>query len=242
VVQNRTFTDAFVDSMPVAYRNLFDRRTMATHAAIVQRRGRAAAHVEPWKWLPDGVVAICVVADDATDLVSRICAAAFTHGADVVGAHSYSRVRDDGATEAVALLWIRLPPSAKRATASVRARAFVQMERTLDPLLRAHPGFPSTARLVRAVQVAGRATVVDFGRTDRRGTSLTVRAEDHSRLLPDIKRALLRERVRIRSSRLEVGDGRAVARFWLADEDGGPLSRERQIVLRIAVLEAIHRP
>jgi hypothetical protein len=185
--------EAFVDSMPAAYRNLFDEGSMRAHAAIVERRAAAArtvARVEAWKRLPEGVVAICVVADDVVGLSSRVCAAVFTHGVEVVGAQVYRRMRGPLAAEAIGrradstpalspcesigLFWIRRAAGASGArerARTVTGRDLALIARTLQPLLRGTDGLLLATRLSRGVNAArvARQSMAQTGQTGQTG-------------------------------------------------------------------------
>jgi [protein-PII] uridylyltransferase len=225
--------------MPAEYLRLFDEAAIEAHAAIVHRRGSAAARVEAWKVLSEGVVAVCVVADDVVGLLSRICAAMFAHGADVVAAQVYGRVRHDFVMEAVDLLWIRRAPGPNGSSGPLRSQDIERIGDTLDALVRGNPSLQRTVRLVRAVRAAGRSTTVDFERDERGGTLLTVQADDRPGLLLAVTRALFAERVQILSSHVETEGKRAIDRFWVAELDGSPLDGARQVSLQAVVLEAI---
>jgi [protein-PII] uridylyltransferase len=236
---DHAWVDAYVESMPAAYRALFDHATVELHAGIVRRRRSERTRVEVWKRLPEGVLAVCVVADDVVGLLSRICAAVFALGADVVAAQAYGRMREDGAMEAVDFLWIRRAPGASGSSAPLRTQDVTRLGETLDALVRGNPSLQRTVRLVRAVRAANRSTRVDFERDERGGSALAVEADDRPGLLLAITRQLSRERVQIVSSRVETVGERAHDRFVVAELDGSPLVGERQIAVQAAVLEAV---
>jgi [protein-PII] uridylyltransferase len=231
--------DAYVGSMPATYRRLFDEAAIEAHAAIVQRRGRAATHVEMWKQLPEGVAAVCVVAEDLIGLLSRICAAVFAHGADVVAAQAYGRVRDDFVMEAVDFLWIRRTPGPSGSPGPLRAYDVARIGETLDALVRRSPSPQRTVRLVRTTPSSHDSTVVAFEHDDTECNVLTVRADDRPGLLLAITRTLYRERVQILASHVETEAGRAVARFWVEELDGAALVRQRLAAVQGSVIEAV---
>jgi [protein-PII] uridylyltransferase len=233
------FIDAYVDSMPGEYLRLFDDAAIEAHAGIVQRRGPAATRLEAWKQLSDGVVAICVVADDVIGLLSRVCAAIFAHGADVIAAQAYSRVRYDCVMEAVDLLWIRRAEDSTGPMGPLRPHDTARIGATLDSLVRGKPNLQRTVRLLRAVRAAGGTTTIDFESDERGSTLLTVHTDDRPGLLLAITRALFGERVQILSSHAETQGHRAIDRFWVAELNGSPLNSERQLTLQAVVLEAI---
>src|SRR5262245_47571952 len=104
------FVRRYIASMPKRYRALFDADAIRTHAGIVYRRGARATRIEPWRDLPGGGLAVCVVADDRPGLLSRISAALVAHAMDVASAQAYVRKRDDGRDEAVDFFWLARAP------------------------------------------------------------------------------------------------------------------------------------
>ena len=94
---------AFIRSMPMSYRRIFDEDAQHEHAAVVHRRGDRASHIEIWRKLPERIVAVVVVADDRPGLLSRVSAALVAHDIDVVAAQAFGRIRQDGEREAVDL-------------------------------------------------------------------------------------------------------------------------------------------
>ena len=90
---------AYLASMPMTYRRLFDEDAQHEHAAIAYRRHASATHIEIWRKLPERIVAVALVADDRPGLLSRVSAALVAHDMDVVAAQAYGRKRlDDGAS------------------------------------------------------------------------------------------------------------------------------------------------
>ncbi len=83
------FVFAYVNSMPLGYRRLFDEDAQHEHAAIAFRRGEKSIHVEIWRKFPERIVAIAAVADDKPGLLSRISAALVAHDMDIVAAQAY---------------------------------------------------------------------------------------------------------------------------------------------------------
>src|SRR5580692_5802551 len=93
--------------MPERYRSSFDGDAIQKHAAIVARRAGFSVHVEIWQPLPDGSVALCVVADDRPGLLSFVSASLVVHDLDVIAVKAYTRTRSDGRAEAVDFFWVR---------------------------------------------------------------------------------------------------------------------------------------
>jgi [protein-PII] uridylyltransferase len=230
---DEAFADAFVASMPDRYRASFDPQAIAAHTAIVQRRGAGATHVEIWKELPGGILAICVVADDRPGLLSQISAALVAHEIDVLGAHAYCRRCEDGRVEAVDLLWIRRfsPPP-------LRAADVGRIAETLDALVRGEATFDKAVSLARAIRAAPPATRLRF--EDRDGvTYLSVEAVDRPGLLLAVTRALFEAQVQIVGVHVSTEEGRALDRFHLAELDGRRLRQSRLLELQTIVLAAI---
>jgi UTP:GlnB (protein PII) uridylyltransferase len=225
--------------MPEGYVAAFDEATRAVHAGIVARRGAGATHLETWEELADGVVGICVVADDRPGLLSRICAALVAHDLDIVAAQAFGRERPDGEMEAVDFLWIRRVPQPDGTVTQLDPKDVVRIGETLDALVRGRASFERTVSFTRAVRAAHHATRVRFVEGAESTLVLTVEAIDHPGLLLAVTSTLFRERVQIVASRVTTSDKRAHDRFVVAELDGKPLERERQLAVQTAVLEAI---
>ena len=230
--------DAFCDSMPPRYAELFDRADAREHLAIVTRRGRAKAHAEIWRSLPDGGAVLCVTADDRPGLLSFISAALVVHMMDVVAAQVYTRNSTRGA-EAVDFFWLRRDGPTKtpvvESDASAIAnvlRALVTRELTIDTITRITGARPAPP--------PGASTRVTFEETRNTGlTVLTVETFDRPGLLLAITKALSRARVQIVGSEAMSRDGCVLDRFTIVEFDGAPLGAHRHGVLRVEVLAAI---
>jgi [protein-PII] uridylyltransferase len=233
---------AFVASMPVSYRTLFDIDAIEAHAAIVEKRGQRAAHVEMWRELPERVVAIAVVADDAPGLLSRISAAMVAHEIDVVAAQAYCRTTPTTRVEAVDFFWIRRaarPSGGAAAVAPLRERDIDALGTTLEALVRGRASFARAVRYARAVRGAGGTARVRFDDAEGGGMILSVEAADRPGLLLLLTDALFRERVQIVRSDVSTHEGTATDRFHLMELDGAPLRRGRALGIQTAVLAAI---
>lgn len=231
--------DRYLASMPVEYRAAFDPEAIALHAAIVQRRGTDATHVEMWRSLPERVVAVCVVADDRPGLLSAISASLVAHDLDVVTAHAYCRPSEDGTREAVDILWLRR----LHGGAPIRERDIEAIGATVDALVTGDTRFPEPPSSRRTAFTTSRSR--SFGATRVRfanevdGMKLTVEAVDRPGLLLAITKTLFAAGVQIVALRATTDRGRAVDTFHLVELDGKPLVGERVFALQIAVLSAI---
>jgi [protein-PII] uridylyltransferase len=223
--------------MPPRYRQqAFDGVAMREHAAIVERRAGAPAHLEIWRRLPRGGAVVCVVADDRPGLLSFISAALVVHGLDVEAAQAYTRAET---REAVDFFWLKrhgeglapiLDGDIDRIADALRA--LVTGSTTIDEVI-------ATAR-TEAPRTAGATTNVRFDETTDAGlTSLTVETTDRPGLLLAITRALHRARVQIVASEATTRDGRVLDRFTIVELDGAPLRAGRRGVLQVEVLAAI---
>ena len=234
------FLFAFLASMPMAYRRIFDEDAQHEHAAVAHRRGESATHVEIWRKLPERIVAIAVIADDRPGLLSRISAALVAHDMDVVAAQAYCRRRADQQMEAVDLVWIRRVPSDSGAPPAVRSRDVLRMGETLDALVRGRASFEGAVSFARAVRAAEASTRVRFERDPRDGaTMLLVEAVDRPGLLLVVSRTLFEERVQIVGSHVTTRGGHVLDRFQVTELDGSPLVGARQLAVQTAVLAAL---
>ncbi len=244
----------YLQSMPAPYRATFDAEAVRAHEAIVRRRGDRAVHIEIWKELSDRVVGICVVAVDKPGLLSCISAELLAQRIDVVGADAYCRTREDGAIEAVDLLWIRRLPGPNNLVSPIRSRHIAALADTLEraviggePALESEsePPPPSSSEVRTAtVEVPIPASVsaarirFDTNRDDG-STILTVEAVDRPGLLLAVTQALFRAGLQIVGLRATTEGGSAVDRFTLVEADGSPLRQNRLLTLQPALLEAI---
>jgi [protein-PII] uridylyltransferase len=233
------FLLAYLRSMPPSYRTLFDEAAVVAHAAIVERRGMRAAHVETWRELPERTVAICVVADDRPGFLSRVSAALVAHDMDVVAAQAYCRTRADASMEAVDLFWIRRMPNASRAPSPIRAHDVGAIGDTLDALVRGRASFDGAVKYATALRKATGAVRVKFEDARDGGTVLTLQARDRPGLLLRISKALFAERVQIVRSEVSTRDGVVLDTFTLTELDGAPLRKGRRLALQTAVLAAL---
>jgi [protein-PII] uridylyltransferase len=230
--------EAFYDSMPARYRELFDSVDVREHLAIVGRRGRANAHAEIWKCLPDGGAVLCVVANDRPGLLSFISAALVVHTMDVVAAQVYTR-RSESSAEAVDFFWLRREGPGKSPVLEADAsgiasvlRALIARELTIDTITRITGARPAPP--------PGTSTHVTFEEMANTGlTILTVETFDRPGLLLAITKALSRARVQIVASEAMSRDGCVFDRFTIVELDGAPLRAHRRGVLRVEVLAAI---
>ena len=227
----------FVDSMPARYRQLFDAAAAREHAAIVERRARAAAHVEIWRRLPNGGAVLCVVADDRPGLLSFISAALVVHALDVVAAQIYTRALPEGA-EAMDLFWVRRDGASSSPVLASDAsgiagvlRGLITRELTIDAVVRQTGARPTPS--------PGAATHVTFEEADTGLAVLSVETFDRPGLLLAITQALSRARVQIIASEAMSREGRVVDRFTIVELDGAPLRPQRRGILQVEVLAAI---
>jgi [protein-PII] uridylyltransferase len=231
---------AFVESMPRSYRELFDADAIEVHAAIVERRGARAAHVEVWREDPKGVVAVCIVVDDGPGVLARISAAFVAHDIDVVGAQAYCRKRRDGGIEAVDFFWIRRLERGTRSILPVGPSDLESFTKTLEGLVFERESADRSVPYARAARAVGKSTRVRFEHREPEGHMvLTLEAQDRPGLLLAITEALFREQVQIVRSEVSTQDGRVLDRFHMTEVGGAPLQRARLLGLQTAVLGAI---
>lgn len=170
---------AFIRSMPMSYRRIFDEDAQHEHAAVVHRRGDRASHIEIWRKLPERIVAVVVVADDWPGLLSRVSAALVAHDIDVVAAQAFGRIRQDGEREAVDLVWIRRLASEAGRVPSIHTRDVAAIGETLDALVRGQASFDGAVSFARARRSAEATTRVRFESDSSDGaTMLLVEAVD----------------------------------------------------------------
>ncbi len=234
------FVFAFLRSMPMTYRRLFDEGAQHEHAAIAYRRGASASHLEIWRKLPERIVAITLIAEDRPGLLSRVSAALVAHDMDVVAAQAYGRMRADGEREAVDFVWIRRLPGDGGMAPSIRTRDVAQIGEALDALVRGQASFDGAVSFARAIRSADSSTRVRFERDLRDGASvLLVDAVDRPGLLLVVARTLFEERVQIVGSHVTTEEGHVLDTFQVTELDGSPLTGARQLAVQTAVLAAL---
>jgi UTP:GlnB (protein PII) uridylyltransferase len=228
---------AFVDSMPARYRDHFDLPTARAHAAIARRRGDRVVSVEAWRTLPDGSVALCIVADDRAGLLSLISGALVFHDLDVVAAQAYGHRSPSGAEEVVDLFWVRrlagmdIDQELVGSIADV-LRQLIDGQLTVETIARRAAGDRRAAR--------GASTRVRFDGDRKEGLAvLTVETVDRPGLLLAMCQALFALRVQIVRSEVRTIDGQVHNRFEVAEFDGAPVGKLRRMQIQVQVLSAI---
>ena len=101
------FAVRFRDTMPGAYANAFSDADVEEHAQIAQGASAGAPCVVVWRTLPQGMVILCVVAEDRPGLVALVSASFVAHALDVRSAQIYCRTSPSGQLEAVDFFWLR---------------------------------------------------------------------------------------------------------------------------------------
>jgi len=224
---------AFAASMPATYRRAFDPVEIASHAAIVARRGDKTTHIEAWDELPGRVVAVCFVADDHPGLLARISAALVAHEVDVVRAHHYRRTTRDGTREAVDFLWVRRTRNGELRT--IDDNELDALGEMIEALVGCETSFEAPPSIPPPGAAATRVAFAREGGT----TVLTVEATDRPGLLLAVTQTLFKEGLHIVGVRATSELGRASDRFEIVEHDGGIVAPERVLALQVAVLEAL---
>lgn len=236
---------AFVASMPASYRETFSDDEVMAHFAIVSGREPGETRVELWRdEEEEGLLAMCVVADDRPGLLAKINQAFVAHAIDVVTAHAYCREAhydlDGETTEAVDFLWIKRVPGAHKLP--LHASDVPQIARMIEALAEGRATYAGALAVVPAqspVHVGG-CTTVRFEHDDRAGRAvLTIEAVDRPGLLLAVTKTLFDAGLQIVGLRATTEGGRAVDRFELAEADGRPVEKKRMFALQTAILCAI---
>ncbi len=225
--------------MPAAYQDAFDDEEIELHAAIVERRGHDTSRVELWRELPDGVVALCCVADDRPGLLALLTGALVTHQLDVVDALVYCRARGPShgeAREAVDFLWVRRAPANGLVPAldHTTVESVGELVRRLVEDRASVPPLPPPPRAPRA------NTLLRFERDARSGvTVLTIETSDRPRLLLALTQTIFRAKLQIVGLRATTREGRVIDRFEVAELDGSTLGAQRLLALQTLIFEVI---
>ncbi len=229
--------------MPARYRDHTDAATARLHADIVHRRASSVVRVERWRALPDGSVALCVVADDRAGLLTLISASLVFHKLDVIAAQAFGRRSESGGTEVVDLFWVRRlggeraiepPPIDDTLVASVGEVLRELIEGTLTV-----EGIALRAAVERRA-ASMPSTRIRFEGDPREGLAvLTVETVDRPGLLLAMCQALFRLRVQIVRSEVRTIDGHVHNRFEVAEFDGAPVGKLRRMQIQVEVLASI---
>lgn len=229
---------AFASSMPPGYRRAFgeDAAARAAHAAIVQRRGEAAAHLELWGRHPGHVAALCLVATDRPGLLAQVFAALVAFGIGIDRALAFSRALPGGGAEAVDFLWVRRVGGGQ--AEPLEEAQVAALGKAIDALVSERAALQPTPPRARAA--GSGASRVRFEPGERGApTVLTVEASDRPGLLLALTQTFFRAGLQIVGMRAETWKGCVEDRFELREADGTSLGPERRLVLQTAVLEAL---
>jgi [protein-PII] uridylyltransferase len=234
------FSD-FVTSMPSAYPQIFERRDIVEHLAIVEARRSRRAHAAVWRQLPGSTVIVCVIAEDVPGLLSLVSAAFVAHHLDVTSAQIFCRPTSKG-VEAVDFFWLRRArPS--RLPQHIDTSEIQSVSRMLDELV----GEEAQARLLAvkelervAPELPVRPRVFYDTRALRRGeVILNVVTPDRPGLLLAITLSFVHQGLEVVASEVRTDQGVASDRFTLRDAKGGALSANRLADIQRQIITAL---
>ena len=230
-----------VASMPPAYTQIFERRDIAEHAAIVEARRGRRAYAAEWRQLPGGTVIVCIVADDVPGLLSLVSAAFVSHHLDVTSAQIFCRPTAAG-VEAVDFFWLkRARPS--RLPQHIDISEITSVSRMLDELVgeEAQGRQLAVKELERvAPELPVRPRVFYDTRALRRGdVILNVVTPDRPGLLLAITLAFVHQGLEVVASEVRTDQGVASDRFTLRDARGGALSANRLADIQRQIITAL---
>lgn len=232
---------SLVASMPPAYPQIFERRDIAEHVAIVQAREGRRAYAAEWRQLPGGTAIVCVIAEDVPGLLSLVSAAFVSHHLDVTSAQIFCRSTARG-VEAIDFFWLRRArPS--RLPQHIDATEIESVSRMLDELV----GEESQARKLAvkelervAPELPVRPRVFYDTRALRRGeVILNVVTPDRPGLLLAITLSFARQGLEVVASEVRTDQGVASDRFTLRDAAGGPLTANRLADIQRQIIQAL---
>jgi [protein-PII] uridylyltransferase len=230
-----------IASMPPAYTQIFERRDIVEHLAILSARGRARAHAAEWRQLPGGTAIICIVADDVPGLLSLVSAAFVSHHLDVTSAQIFCRSTPRG-VEAIDFFWLkRARPS--RLPTQIDTTEIASVSRMLDELV----GEEKQARQLAvqelqrmAPELPVRPRVFYDTRALRRGeVILNIVTPDRPGLLLAITLSFVHQGLEIVASEVRTDQGVASDRFTLRDAAGAALSANRLAEIQRQIIAAL---
>lgn len=224
--------------MPPSYRRTHGWVAIKEHAAIVERRGQAIAHIETWRIRRGTVVAI--VSDDRTGGLAMMSAAIAASGFDILMAEAYRRSRDALPAEAIAFFELRRTGDAEGQL--IAGEDLAPIGRKLEALFagdtQADKLLQRNAPTLRpGPQAAPEVTFAD----DDGSAILLVEARDRPGLLATITAALNEASACIVDSEIVTVDGRARDRFLLTEIGGRPLTSLRREAIVQSVSAAVER-
>jgi [protein-PII] uridylyltransferase len=222
--------------MPLSYRRAYGWEAIQEHAAIVDRRGAAAVHLEVWR-VRRGTV-IVIVSDDRSGGLAMMSAAIASAGFDIVVAETYRRICDGAPPEAVAIFELRRPNDERRPIAS---DDLAPISRTLESLFLGETVAEGLLRRNARTIPPGRQASAEVTFADDDAAILLVEARDRPGLLAAITSALVEASAWIVGSEIVTIEGRARDRFELTDADGTQLSAVRRTAIVNSVSAAIER-
>jgi [protein-PII] uridylyltransferase len=232
---------SLVASMPPAYPQIFERRDIAEHVALVNARGSRRAYAAQWRQLPGGTAIACVVAEDVPGLLSLVSAAFVSHHLDVTSAQIFCRSTSRG-VEAIDFFWLkRARPS--RLPQHIDSTEIDSVSRMLDELV----GEESQARLLAvkelervAPELPVRPRVFYDTRALRRGeVILNVVTPDRPGLLLAVTLSFAHQGLEIVASEVRTDQGVASDRFTLRDASGAALTANRLADIQRQIIQAL---
>lgn len=230
-----------VASMPPAYTQIFERRDIIEHAAIIDARRGLRAHAAPWRQLPGGTLIVCLVADDVPGLLSLVSAAFVSHHLDVTSAQIFCRASPTG-SEAVDFFWLkRARPS--RLPQHIDDSEIASVSRMLDELVgeEAQAHRLAVRELERvAPELPVRPRVFYDTRALRRGeVILNVVTPDRPGLLLAISLSFVHQGLEVVASEVRTDQGIASDRFTLRDAKGATLTANRLADIQRQIIAAL---
>ncbi len=230
---------AFLDSMPLRYREQFDAVTATRHARVVAERGLRATSIGLFPSPHREGMGLCIVASDEPGLLALISAALVLCGLDVIEAEAYTRVTHGGNIEAVDLFWVRhLYPDHEEEVTERDARAV--REALMELLAGRYGQATAPQRSPGSLTPGASETSVRFIEGSQGNiVTLEVETRDRSGLLLAVTQALFREQVQIVGSHIATRGGRVYDRFEILELDGSPIGNAHRHALQLAVLAAI---
>jgi [protein-PII] uridylyltransferase len=238
---------AFARSMPDRYVLAHAPRAIAAHAEVAHARGDARWAVGLTAPIEAGVGELCVVAEDAPGLLSRIAAALASCRLDVLAAQVQTRARPRADTrldtEAVDVFRFRAPEgaTADRLLESLRRALRRVLDEGVGEEERFAPASREAARLRRGPAVPPRVVLDE--RASPTHTIVEVVAGDVPGLLHRLARALYEVRLDVAFSKIHTEGNKAIDVFYVTERGGGKAEgRERLAEIHGRLLAVLGSP
>ena len=241
VVAEEALSD-FLPSMPKHYARLFEHTEMLEHLRIVNERGQRTVHLGFCREGALPGIALCIVMDTRTGLLSLVGDVLLGQDLDVTMTHAFTR-HTGSRQESLICVWARRITVSTLPT-NVGQEDLRDISFALTELIEKQQAWDHTEQLRKsAIVLAPVAPRVYYDTQAMRSGEfvLVVQAPDCPGLLLAVTRALFRQGAEIVASEARTENGLAKDRFTLACGSRGTFTPDRLADIQQGTLSAIRR-